>query len=133
MENMDEFADLLPDEFDDECLSRNDHLSEKRAARHTQKLDNGIEAQTRILAIPAAKWNTVHEALAAKRLLTPKGIGILNIAMQMPMKIPTENNAPSCWTPSRKRVQKVSISTDGFALYGLSAQGRWAWRGIAKT
>ena len=32
----------------------------------------------------------VHETLAAKRLLTPKEIGILNIAMQMPMKIPTE-------------------------------------------
>lgn len=90
LENMDEFADLLPDEFDGECLSRDDHLSEKRAARNTQKVDNGIEAQTKVFAIPAARWIAVHEALAAKRLLTPKEIGILNVAMQMPMKIPTE-------------------------------------------
>ncbi|GLK57744.1 hypothetical protein JOD31_003294 [Methylopila capsulata] len=90
LENMDEFADLLPDEFDCECLSRDDHLSEKRAARNTQKVDNGIEAQTKVFAIPAARWIAVHETLAAKRLLTPKEIGILNVAMQMPMKIPTE-------------------------------------------
>jgi hypothetical protein len=90
LEHMDEFAALLPEEFDSECLSRDEHLIEKRSARNTQKLDNGIEAQTRILAIPAPKWTIVHDALAAKRLLTPKEIGILKIAMQMPAKIPTE-------------------------------------------
>jgi hypothetical protein len=90
LEHMDEFADLLPEEFDSECLSRDEHLTEKRSARNTQKLDNGIEAQTRILAIPAPKWTIVHDTLAAKRLLTPKEIGILKIAMQMPVKIPTE-------------------------------------------
>lgn len=89
-ENMDEFADLLPDGLDGECLSRDDHVAEKRAARNTQKVDNGIEAQTKVFAIPAAKWITVHDTLAAKRLLTPKEIGILNVAMQMPLKIPTE-------------------------------------------
>ena len=90
LEHMDEFAALLPEEFDSECLSRDEHLIEKRSARNTQKLDNGIEAQTRILAIPALKWTIVHDTLAAKRLLTPKEIGVLKIAMQMPMKIPTE-------------------------------------------
>lgn len=90
LEHMDEFADLLPDDFDSELLSRDEHLTEKRSARNTQKLDNGIEAQTRILAIPAPKWTVVHDTLAAKRLLTPKEIGVLKIAMQMPAKIPTE-------------------------------------------
>lgn len=90
LEHMDEFADLLPDEFDSECLSRDDHLSEKRAARNTQKVDNGIEAQTKVFAIPAPKWIVIHDTLAAKRLLTPKEVGVLKIAMQMPMKIPTD-------------------------------------------
>ncbi|WP_291365238.1 AIPR family protein [Acetobacter sp. UBA5411] len=90
LENMDEFADLLPDEFDGECLSRDDHLSEKRAARNTQKVDNGIEAQTKVFAIPASKWIVIHDTLASKRLLTPKEIGVLKIAMQIPMKIPTD-------------------------------------------
>lgn len=90
LEHMDEFADLLPEEFDSECLSRDEHLTEKRSARNTQKLDNGIEAQTKVFAIPAAKWTVIHDTLAAKRLLTPKEIGVLKIAMQMPMKIPTD-------------------------------------------
>ena len=90
LEHMDEFADLLPEEFDGECLSRDDHLSEKRAARNTQKVDNGIEAQTKVFAIPAPKWIVIHDTLAAKRLLTPKEIGVLKIAMQMPTKIPTD-------------------------------------------
>ncbi len=110
LENMDEFADLLPDEFDGECLSRDDHLSEKRAARNTQKVDNGIEAQTKVFAIPAARWIAVHETLAAKRLLTPKEIGILNVAMQMPMKIPTEKQcAVLLETIEKARAEGIDI------------------------
>ena len=110
LENMDEFADLLPDEFDGECLSRDDHLSEKRAARNTQKVDNGIEAQTKVFAIPAARWIVVHETLAAKRLLTPKEIGILNVAMQMPMKIPTEKQcAVLLETIEKARAEGINI------------------------
>jgi hypothetical protein len=110
LENMDEFADLLPDEFDGECLSRDDHLSEKRAARNTQKVDNGIEAQTKVFAIPAARWIAVHETLAAKRLLSPKEIGILNVAMQMPMKIPTEKQcAVLLETIEKARAEGINI------------------------
>jgi hypothetical protein len=87
---MDSFAALLSDEFVAELLSRDEHLIEKRSARITQKLDNGIEAQTKVLTIPAAKWKVVHDTLASKHLLTPKEIGVLKIAMQMPSKIPTD-------------------------------------------
>ncbi|WP_298331363.1 AIPR family protein [Asticcacaulis sp.] len=90
LDHLDEFANLLPQEFTSECLSHDEHLSEKRSARNTQKLDNGIEAQTKILAIPAAKWNMIHDTLVSKRLLTPKEMGVLKIAMQMPMKLPTD-------------------------------------------
>ncbi|WP_422027534.1 AIPR family protein [Pyruvatibacter mobilis] len=89
-EQIEHFATLLPEGFDDELLSREEHLTEKREARNIQKLDNGIEAQSRILSIPPSKWTMLHEALAEKRLLTPKEIGVLNIAKQMPAKIPTE-------------------------------------------
>jgi hypothetical protein len=90
LEHIYEFAVLLPEEFDNVCLSRDQHLTEVRSARNTQKLDNGINVQTRILAIPAPKWTFVHDRLVAKRLLPPKEVGILKIAMQIPMKIPTE-------------------------------------------
>jgi AIPR protein len=90
LDHMDRFASLLPPDFEKQLLSHDEQLTEKRAARNTQKIDNGIEAQTRILAIPATKWALVHDALSAKRLLTPKEIGILNVAKQLPTRIPSE-------------------------------------------
>lgn len=90
LEHMDCFAALLPDGFDEELLSREEHFAEKRAAENTQKIDKGIEAQTRVLGIPASTWSAVHKALAARHMLSQTEIGVLNIAMQMPKKIPTD-------------------------------------------
>ncbi len=87
---VEEIEKLLPDEFRDALLSSEDKAVEVRTARKTQKVDNGIEAQRRVLEIPAAHWNRIQLALSAKRLLSPKEIGVLNIATQMPSKIPTE-------------------------------------------
>lgn len=81
---------LLPSEFDDQLLSLEDQALEVKTAKQTQKVDNGIEAQRRVLEIPAAQWKRLHQALSVKHLLTPKELGILNIAMQIPAKIPTE-------------------------------------------
>ena len=80
----------LPDEFWNELLSLEDKAVEVKAAKQTQKIDNGIEAQRRVFKIPADQWSRVHHALSAKRLLSPKEIGVLNIAMQMPGKVPTD-------------------------------------------
>lgn len=81
---------LLPPEFWDELLSSEDKALEVKAAKQTQKIDNGIQAQRRVLEIPADQWSEIHRVLLAKRLLSPKEIGVLNTAMQMPGKIPTE-------------------------------------------
>lgn len=110
VEHMDEFAALLPEEFDNECLSRDEGLTEKRSARNTQKLDNGIEAQTKVFAIPAARWSVIHDTLVAKRLVTPKEIGVLKIAMQMPIKIPTDRQCNVLMdTISKARAEGIAI------------------------
>jgi hypothetical protein len=80
----------LPEEFWKELISSEDKAAELKSAKQTQKIDNGIDAQRRVLEIPAAQWSKVQAALSAKRLLSPKEIGVLNIATQMPSKIPTE-------------------------------------------
>ena len=81
LEQMDDFADLLTDDFDGELLSHEEQLTEKRSARTTQKLDNGIEAQARVFAIPAAKWTAIHDMLipTIARIysdLMPRGVPI---------------------------------------------------------
>lgn len=81
---------LLPPEFIDRLLSLDDQATETRSARKTQRIDNGIEAQRHVLAVPAPEWARIHQALLAKNLLTPKEIGVLQVAMQIPVRIPTE-------------------------------------------
>lgn len=81
---------LLPPDFMDRLLSLDDQATETRSARKTQRIDNGIEAQRHVLAVPAPEWARIHQALLAKNLLTPKEIGVLQVAMKIPVKIPTE-------------------------------------------
>lgn len=80
----------LPDEFWDELVSADEAAIEAKSAKKTQKIDNGIDAQRKVIGIPASDWRRIEELLAARRLLTPKEMGILKIATQMPSKIPTE-------------------------------------------
>lgn len=81
---------LLPPEFHERLLSLDDQAAEVRSARQTQKVDNGIEAQRRVLTVPAGEWARLHRALLDKDLLTPKEAGVLKIATQIPAKLPTE-------------------------------------------
>ncbi|KVR02200.1 AIPR family protein [Burkholderia ubonensis] len=81
---------LLPPEFYDQFLSLDDQAVEVRSAKQIQKLDNGIEAQRHVLAVPASEWAHLHQVLLERELLTPKEIGILRIAMQIPVRLPTE-------------------------------------------
>ena len=81
---------LLHSEFYDQLLSLDEQAAEVRSARQTQKVDNGIEAQRQVLAVPAGEWARLHQALLGKELLTPKEVSVLKIAMQIPAKLPTE-------------------------------------------
>lgn len=81
---------LLSPEFYDQLLSLDAQEAEARSAKQTQKVDNGIEAQRHVLAVPPGEWARLHQALIEKELLTPKEVGILRIAMQIPAKLPTE-------------------------------------------
>lgn len=85
-----EIEELLPQEFADGLLSHEDKAIEVKTARKTQKIDNGIEAQRRVLEIPVAHWSRVQSVLSTKRLLSAKEISALNIAAQIPAKIPNE-------------------------------------------
>ncbi|WP_290526088.1 AIPR family protein [Alcanivorax sp.] len=80
----------LPSEFYNQLLTSNEQAEAARTARKTQRVDDGIETQRKVISIPAEKWRRLHQALMEKALLTPKEIGILNIAMQIPTRIPTE-------------------------------------------
>ncbi|TIM70927.1 MAG: AIPR family protein [Mesorhizobium sp.] len=81
---------LLSEEFFEDLLTLQDQKLEHRDASTTQKIDNGIEAQKQVFEIPADQWKALLQELTRRKLLAPKETGILQIAGQMPAKIPTE-------------------------------------------
>lgn len=90
---IDAIVNLLPPDFYDGLVSLDDRSAALRTAKQTQRIDNGIEAQRKVLTVPAAEWVRLHQCLTEKKLLTPKEIGVLKVAMQIPAKLPTEKQS----------------------------------------
>lgn len=66
---------------------------EVKSAIKVQKIDSGIEAQKKVLEIPAAKWRQITTEGIGKKIFSPKEIGILQVAAQIPDKIPSEKQS----------------------------------------
>jgi hypothetical protein len=107
-------ANLLPPEFYDRLVSLDDQTVALRTAKQTQRIDNGIEAQRKVLAVPAAEWARLHQSLLEKDLLTPKEIGVLKVAMQIPAKLPTEKQCVVLLDIlDRGRMEGVAVEESG--------------------
>jgi hypothetical protein len=62
-----------------ELLSSEELGSDRKNARVTQKIDDGIEAQRRVVEVPADEWKRILQELSKQRLLTPKETGVLRL------------------------------------------------------
>lgn len=83
----------LPDGFWKELVSLEEQKTEQATAKKTQKIDDGITAQKQVFDVPPDKWTLILEEGIRKKFLTPKEVGILRIAQQIPAKIPTEKQS----------------------------------------
>lgn len=86
-------ANLLPSEFYDQLVSLDEHTATLRTAKQTQRIDNGIEAQRKVVAITAAEWSRIYQTLHDKGILAPKEAGVLKVAMQIPARLPSEKQS----------------------------------------
>lgn len=87
---LDELDELLPDSFVPDLVSKEEMRGELKSARKTQQIDDGIDAQRRVFEVPVDQWSAILDDGVKKKLLTPKEVGILRVAQQIPAKIPTE-------------------------------------------
>lgn len=93
LDQVDHITELLPEAFWTDLASVEDNRHEAKTARQTQKIDNGIEVQRQVFELPPAQWSAILREGSNRRLLTSKEVGILQIAAQMPAKIPTERQS----------------------------------------
>lgn len=92
-ERISELEEVLPVDFLSSLLSKDEEKVEVKSAKKVQKIDNGIDAQKKVVSIPANRWVMIKDELLMRHILTPKEIGILEIACQIPLRIPTEKQS----------------------------------------
>jgi hypothetical protein len=83
----------LPEAFFAELISSDDVHDVSRSAVKTQRIQNGILAQKAVFEIPPETWTHILAQGQERRIFSSKEMGILQIACQMPTKIPTEKQA----------------------------------------
>lgn len=66
---------------------------EVKSAIKDQKIVCGIEAQTKVMEISAAKWQQIMTEGIRKKIFSPKEIDILQVAAQIPKKIPSDKQS----------------------------------------
>ena len=81
---------LLPSGFWDGLVSVEERDAQIEDAEEIQKIDNGIEAQRKVLEIGMEQWKIIFSGLSEQGRLTPKLEGILKATQRMPQKLPTE-------------------------------------------
>ena len=84
---------LLPKPFLSGLVDKENIVEEVKSAAKVQKIDNGIEAQKKVMSIPAAKWRQIMADGNKKNLFSPMETGILQVASQIPAKIPSEKQS----------------------------------------
>lgn len=92
-EKSSELESLLSNKFKDALIPKNVVKTKQKEARDIQTIDDGIEAQKKVLNIPNSKWTAIFDFCKTNGFLTEKEFRLINIAMQIPNKIPTANQS----------------------------------------
>lgn len=78
----------LPSEIESCLLSAEDQKAEQKSARKERKIDDGIDAQTKVFGYQAQMWKRLTEFAIDHQMVTSTHIKALGIACKMPQKIP---------------------------------------------
>lgn len=92
-ERVTDLDEALPSEFKDNLVSKDVIKREKKEARKVQKIDDGIQAQRKVLRMSGSQWRTILQKCDRKGILTEKEAGIMKLASQIPNKIPSEKQS----------------------------------------
>lgn len=88
-----ELEALLSRQFLNSLVGKEDVVDAAKSAAKVQKMDNGIEAQKKVMSVPATKWRQILADGNKKNIFSPMEMGVLQIASQIPAKIPSEKQS----------------------------------------
>ena len=82
-----------PEALKAELVGSEERTEEERTAKKDQQMLNGIDAQMAVVEAGPALWSEVKSWGMSKRLLSSADQGILDVAISVPAKIPTEKQS----------------------------------------
>jgi hypothetical protein len=83
----------LEQEFIDGLSSHDLDTEQNREATITQRIDNGIQAQRRVIELGAKNWNVLLDFCEARNLMSPTDFGILEVAGGRKRGFPSERQS----------------------------------------
>jgi AIPR protein/Abortive infection phage resistance protein N-terminal domain len=92
-ENVQKISLDIPAQVQDGLIAKTERLYKDSDAKSVQKLDNGIRDQKFVLEKGTLFWNQLIEWSKLNSIFSPKEIGLLQAASQIPNKIPSEKQS----------------------------------------
>lgn len=86
---IDELISSLPKQFVNDLSSEDEVRAEEKKGKKLQAADDLIQSQAFVCQIPASSWRLVLEEGRRRKVLSPKELGCLQIAQQLPNRVPT--------------------------------------------
>lgn len=111
-DKIDELDGRLAGDYKVQLVSKDIVIAKKKDARRIQKIDNGIEAQRKVMEISAMHWKYIADRGEKSRIFTAKEAGILNVATQIPKKLPSEKQCIILITILEKAKQEGIIDNN---------------------
>lgn len=100
---------VLPDALRNELLTRSQDKQLDKEAGNQRVMDNGIDAQAAVVNKGQAYWAQVDDFCRKNKIvLSPKERGVLDIALTMPRRIPTERQCGVLMS-LEKRVEEAGM------------------------
>ena len=72
-------------------VGRETRATAKKDARAVQKIDDGIDAQLKVLKMPASTWTAATDFGTKRRILSPKDLGVIQVVSNG--GVPTERQS----------------------------------------
>jgi hypothetical protein len=101
--------DISP-EVIEELISKTERKQKNTDAVSVQKIDNGIHAQKYVLEKGAVFWLQVAEWSNYNRIFSPMENSLIQVAVQIPIKIPSEKQSIKLVTIEKKAIEEGFVA-----------------------
>lgn len=109
-QNVQKISMSIPPQVKDELISRVERKRKDSDARTVQKIDNGIQAQKYVIEKEGTFWKMILDWAQTNRIFSPKELSLLQVASQIPAKLPSEKQSLLLTTIEQKAIEDGFVS-----------------------